>query len=126
VVAGLNADVHQARHWYVTAAVRAIYEHHGGDGSEVRRRLRELIEYMRWRSGWNTLEAYEHYFDAGRHAGVQEQVHAKLEAALRRTLKRNAPVRRVRPARSGIEDRDRDVSEPRPVDELALLEDLLR
>ena len=46
-VAGLAADVHQARHWYVTAAVRAIYESSGADGSEVKRRLRELIRRIK-------------------------------------------------------------------------------
>ncbi len=93
-VAGLAADVHQARHWYVTAAVRAIHEIGGSDGPEIKRRLRELIEYMRWRRGWSTIEAYEHYFDASRHAEVQGQVHARLEAAFRSALNGKRAVRR--------------------------------
>ena len=48
--AGIDADVHQARHWYVTMAVRQIYETATTDGA-VQRRLRELIEYMKWRRG---------------------------------------------------------------------------
>jgi integrase len=80
--AGLDADVHQARHWYVTMAVRQIYETATTDGT-VRRRLRELIEYMKWRRGGQTLEAYEHYFDAVRHAEIQDRVHARLDEALR-------------------------------------------
>jgi integrase len=80
--AGIDADVHQARHWYVTMAVRQIYETTTTDGA-VQRRLRELIEYMKWRRGAQTLEAYEHYFDAVRHAEIQDRVHARLDEALR-------------------------------------------
>jgi hypothetical protein len=83
--AGLDVDVHQARHWYVTMAVRQIYETATTDGA-VQRRLRELIEYMKWRRGGQTLEAYEHYFDAIRHAEIQDRVHARLDEALRTTL----------------------------------------
>jgi hypothetical protein len=53
---------------------------------EVRRRLRELVEYMKWRRGGQTLEAYEHYFDAVRHAEIQDGVHARLDEALRTAL----------------------------------------
>jgi integrase len=80
--AGIDADVHQARHWYVTMAVRQIYETATTDGA-VQRRLRELIEYMKWRRGERTLDAYEHYFDAVRHAEIQDRVHARLDDALR-------------------------------------------
>lgn len=83
--AGIDADVHQARHWYVTMAVRQIYETAATEG-EVGRRLRELIEYMHWRRGWETMAAYEHYFDAARHAEVQDGVFARLDAALQATL----------------------------------------
>jgi integrase len=83
--AGIDADVHQARHWYVTMAVRQIYETATTDGA-VQRRLRELIEYMKWRRGGQTLEAYEHYFDAVRHAEIQDRVHARLDEALRTAM----------------------------------------
>lgn len=83
--AGIDADVHQARHWYVTMAVRQIYETAQTD-ADVRRRLRELIEYMQWRRGWDTIAVYEHYFDATRHAEVQDAVHARMDAALRQEL----------------------------------------
>jgi integrase len=83
--AGIDADVHQARHWYVTMAVRQIYETATTD-ADVRRRLRELIEYMKWRRGTQTLDAYEHYFDAVRHAEIQDRVHARLDDALRTIL----------------------------------------
>jgi hypothetical protein len=77
--AGIDADVHQARHWYVTMAVRQIYETATPDNA-VPRRLRELIEYMKWRRGGQTLEAYEHYFDAVRHAESPGEGGALLDA----------------------------------------------
>lgn len=83
--AGIDADVHQARHWYVTMAVRQIHESATTE-AEVTRRLRELIEYMKWRRGEQTLEAYDHYFDAVRHADIQDRVHARLDEALRAAL----------------------------------------
>ena len=94
--AGIDADVHQARHWYVTMVVRHIYETAKTDG-EVKRRLRELIEYMKWRRGWETIEAYEHYFDAARHAEIQDGLHAKMDQALKLQLEE----RKRRPARPG-------------------------
>jgi hypothetical protein len=38
---------------------------------------------MRWRRGEQTLQAYEHYFDAVRHAEIQDRVHARFDDALR-------------------------------------------
>jgi hypothetical protein len=64
---GMDADPHQARHWHVTMALRAIHETSNTEG-EVRRRIRELIEYMQWRGGEETMAAYDHYLDAARHA----------------------------------------------------------
>jgi integrase len=91
--AGIEADVHQARHWYVTQIVRSIYEMSRSE-AEVQRRLRELIEYMGWKSGWETLEAYQHYFDPQRHAEIQDQFHQRLDASLQQSLRdkmRTAP-----------------------------------
>jgi integrase len=79
--AGIEADVHQARHWYVTMAIRQIHETVSMDG-EVKRRLRELIAYMKWRQGWQTIQSYDHYFDAGRHAEVQDELHRRFERRL--------------------------------------------
>ena len=79
--AGIDADPHQARHWYVTMAVRTIHETSNGEG-EIRRRIRELIEYMQWRGGEQTMAAYDHYFDAARHADIQDQLHERLRVAL--------------------------------------------
>jgi integrase len=83
--AGIDVDVHQSRHWYVTAIVRQIYETAQTEG-EVKRRLRELIEYIKWKQGWQTMEAYEHYFDATRHAEIQDAVYQKMDEALRQHL----------------------------------------
>jgi integrase len=44
--ARIDADPHQARHWYFTMAIRTIYETARTEG-EVGRRLRELVEYMK-------------------------------------------------------------------------------
>ncbi len=81
-MAHIDVDIHQCRHWYVTAAVRSIYEIAKAEG-EVKRRLRELIEYMKWRQGWQTIECYEHYFDTARHAEIQDAVHQKLDESLK-------------------------------------------
>jgi len=59
--AGIEADVHQARHWLVTGAVRDIYETAQSE-VEIKRRLRGLVEYMQWSSP-ETLSVYEHYFE---------------------------------------------------------------
>jgi integrase len=57
--AGLDADPHQARHWFVTNALRHV-ERGTHDDAGVARRKQELIQYMAWRSGEQTLRAYEH------------------------------------------------------------------
>jgi integrase len=93
--AGLDADVHQARHWYVTQAIRSIYTGAQSE-SDINRRLRELIEYMGWKSGWETLEAYQHYFDPQRHAEIQDQLHQRMDQTLNGDLAqppgRHSPV----------------------------------
>lgn len=78
--AGIDADIHQARHWYVTMAMRQIYET-ARDAADVQRRKRQLVVYMGWK-GDETLAVYEHYFDVARHAEIQVAVHAKLDAAV--------------------------------------------
>jgi hypothetical protein len=45
----------------VTGAVRDIYETAKRE-VEIKRRLRGLVEYMKWRSP-ETLSVYEHYFE---------------------------------------------------------------
>jgi hypothetical protein len=67
-------------------AVRLIYETSQTDG-EVQRRLNELIKYMAWKQGRETLEAYEHYLDALRHAEIADALHARMLDALQTRLK---------------------------------------
>ena len=73
----------------MTMAVRTIHETSSTE-SEIRRRTRELIEYMHWRGGEQTMAAYDHYFDAARHADIQDQLHERLRVALAQGLKRRS------------------------------------
>jgi hypothetical protein len=57
--AGIDADPHTVRHWFVTNALRNIEDTASDDG-ELNRRKQELIQYMSWRSGERTMKAYEH------------------------------------------------------------------
>jgi hypothetical protein len=57
--AGIDADPHQARHWFVTNALRNI-DRTSTIPAERARRRQELIQYMAWRSGERTLSAYDH------------------------------------------------------------------
>lgn len=75
-IANLQVNPHKLRHWYVTQAIRTIYETSSSEG-EIQRRLRELIEYMKWRSP-ETLDSYQHYFDAQRHAEIHDIVIANI------------------------------------------------
>jgi hypothetical protein len=56
---GIDADPHQARHWFVTNALRNIDRTSKDEASRARRR-QELIRYMAWNSGERTLHAYDH------------------------------------------------------------------
>jgi integrase len=51
--AGIDADPHQARHWFVTNALRNIDKTSTTPDERMRRR-QELIQYMAWRSGERT------------------------------------------------------------------------
>jgi hypothetical protein len=79
-------------------AVRTIHETSSTE-SDIRRRIRELIEYMQWRGGEQTMAAYDHYFDAARHADIQDQLHERLRVALEQGFKRRSSraVRAPRP-----------------------------
>ena len=57
--AGLDADPHTARHWFVTNALRTI-EATARDAADLSRRKEELIQYMKWATGERTLKVYEH------------------------------------------------------------------
>ncbi len=57
--AGIQANPHLARHWFVTNALRLI-EQTSKDENEIIRRKAELVQYMAWRTAERTLRAYEH------------------------------------------------------------------
>jgi integrase len=98
--AGIEADVHQARHWLVTRSVRDIYET-SKDKGEIERRLRGLVEYMKWRSE-ETLAAYQHYFDEQLDADTRDAFHQRMHEEIqqyqqeRRQGKRQKPSTRTR------------------------------
>jgi integrase len=81
---GIEADVHQARHWLVTRSVRDIYET-AHSKEEIERRLRGLVEYMKWQSE-ETLSVYQHYFDEQRDADLRDAFHQRLHEELRQYL----------------------------------------
>lgn len=65
----------------VSFALRRSFVHIGPTKGEVQRRLCELVEYMKWRSS-DTLEVYEHYLDAARHAETLDQLHQRMYDAV--------------------------------------------
>lgn len=71
-VAMIKLNVHGLRHWHVTQAMRVIAETSASE-SEIVSRKEELVRYMAWRSP-ETLEAYEHYFQAQGYA----KTHSRL------------------------------------------------
>jgi integrase len=90
--AGIEADVHQARHWLVTRSVRDIYET-AKSKEEIERRLRGLVEYMKWKSE-ETLIAYQHYFDEQRNADIREQFHQRMHREIQEYLEERQQGRR--------------------------------
>lgn len=89
--AGVDLNVHGLRHLYVSQAMRLIYET-SATQAEVQRRQEELVRYMAWRSP-ATLEAYEHYFQARRHAEIQDELHARIYKGDARYTRPNGRVR---------------------------------
>ena len=71
----------------MTIAIRQVHESAGTE-AEVKRRSREFIAYTKWRQGWQTMQAYDHYFDAGRHAEVQDEYIGDSSGACRRSYQR--------------------------------------
>ncbi len=83
--AGIEADIHQVRHWHVTLEVRDIYEH-AKSAAEIERRLRGLIEYMKWKSE-ETLASYQHYFEEQLDADTRERFHQHIHQEIQEYLK---------------------------------------
>jgi len=90
-------------------AFREIYKHGLQDDSATQQRIRELIEYMKWKSGWEMVEVYQHYFKAIQYADTQDGVHARLDEVLNQRLiereqKRTPHQRkRAKPAKERLE-----------------------
>lgn len=84
--AGIGADPHSARHWFVTNALRNIEAQCHGEG-ELRRRKSELIEYMGWRSGERTMRTYEHLQRRERFLAQLGRIHREMDRRENRFLK---------------------------------------
>lgn len=94
--AGIEADVHQARHWHVTREARDIYET-AKDAKEVEQRLRDLVDYMKWKSD-QTLSAYQHYFEQQLYADMRDDFHQRMHAEVQQYLdERQQRARREKP-----------------------------
>ena len=76
--AGIDADPHQTRHWFVTNALRTI-ERAAKSEAELRRKKEELIQYMAWRSGDRTLQAYEHVQRKEDFAATLNSIHRSMQ-----------------------------------------------
>lgn len=76
---GLAVHIHQTRHWYVTTSIRSIYRE-CKDKVEINKAINDLIEYMKWRRGWDVINTYNHYFDALREAKRKEEMFSDLKA----------------------------------------------
>jgi integrase len=75
-VTQIDLNIHGLRHWFVTQSIREIVAN--ATGTEAILRGKEaLVRYMAWRSS-ETLEAYEHYFQAADHAQIQDQLFLRL------------------------------------------------
>lgn len=75
--AGVEADPHLCRHWFVTNALNNIDR---VAKTEVERlRLKEaLVTYMAWRDGERTLKAYEHTQKMGLFEKTLQVIHKKM------------------------------------------------
>lgn len=82
----IDLNIHGLRHWYVTQAMRLVSES-AQTPDEVQRGKEDLVRYMGWRSA-QTLEAYEHYFQAERHARIQDLVYQRVAVATTEVMQR--------------------------------------
>jgi site-specific recombinase XerD len=76
--AGIDADPHMARHWFVTNALRNI-EVTANDGAAYARRKQELIQYMKWSTGERTLKVSEHLRRAFRFSEQLAGIHKTMQ-----------------------------------------------
>jgi len=83
--AGVDADPHSARHWFVTNALRNI-EAQCHDEGELQRRKSELVHYMGWRSAEQTMRVYEHLQRRERFCVQLSNIHRQMEQRERKYL----------------------------------------
>jgi integrase len=83
----IDLNIHGLRHWYVTQAMRQVCES-AQTSEEVVRGKEDLVRYMGWRSA-ETLRAYEHFFQAERHARIQDMVYQRVKEATTEVLQRS-------------------------------------
>lgn len=81
---GIDADPHQARHWFVTNALRNIDRTCKDEASRARRR-QELIQYMSWSSGERTLRSYDHIRREANFHSRLEIIHKEMRRRERRS-----------------------------------------
>jgi integrase len=120
--ANIDADPHQARHWYVTQALIQIHEQARKGEITVERGKEELIAYMHWRAGEKTLNAYNHSFQHANHASVQNTVFKKLRGAQtkRAQTKRQRKMKQTSVQSSPSEHQLSVQAEEQPQDSTAL------
>jgi integrase len=103
--AGIQARPHQTRHWYVTRFLEHVHATATGAG-ELAQGKRDLIAYMHWAAGEETMAAYDHVFDAARHAALADQLHATLYADLDRAATPRRPTAPPAPSGGVAEEED--------------------
>jgi integrase len=94
---GIYANPHITRHWFVTNALRNI-ENSASTEAELNRRKQELIQYMAWRSGERTMQAYEHVergASFGRRLKTIHQTMRRREREAGRMLPQVQPLNRL-------------------------------
>ncbi len=89
--AGIEADPHTCRHWFVTNALRHI-EETATDDADLARHKQELIQYMAWRSGERTMNAYEHVQRGRSFAVRMHAIHREMEKRAAHELARGGTV----------------------------------
>jgi site-specific recombinase XerD len=103
--AGIDADPHLCRHWFVTNALRHI-ETVAKTEAELCRHKEELIQYMAWRSGERTLKAYEHVQRGASFARRLHKIHETMHRRERRPDQHTIAPRLPEPVESKILDQD--------------------
>jgi site-specific recombinase XerD len=105
IAAGIDADPHLCRHWFVTNALRQI-ERAAKNGADLDRRKQELIQYMAWRSGERTLKAYEHMQRGDSFARYLRSIHVAMHRREQQAETQCGTPRVQRPAEALALDQD--------------------